>query len=55
MAKKYRIKTACPQCGCSGITNMSEKEMKERYGDLPNMELECHECLAALDTEIEED
>jgi len=55
MAKKYRIKHSCPQCGCSGATNLSEKEMQERYGDVPNIEMECHECLAKLETDVEEE
>ena len=44
-SKKYRIQSACPQCGCSGVTALSEEEMKERYGDLENLELECGECM----------
>ncbi len=55
MTKKYRIKTACPQCGCSGATNLSEEEMKERYGDVPNIELECHECMTKLDVDVKEE
>ena len=55
MTKKYRIKTSCPQCGCSGATNLSEEKMKERYGDVPNIELECHECMAKLDIEVKEE
>ncbi len=44
--KRYRIQHACPQCGCSAVSNLSEKEMKERFGDVPNVELECSECMA---------
>jgi hypothetical protein len=36
---------SCPQCGCSGATVLSEAEMKARYGDVPNIELECGECM----------
>lgn len=43
--RNYRIKSACPQCGCSFITHLSTEEMKKRYGDLPNLELECGECM----------
>ena len=43
--KKYTLKTACPQCGCSHLTVLTEAEMKARYGDLPNIELECGECM----------
>lgn len=52
MAKKYRIQTACPQCGCSGVNSLSAEEMKERYGDLPNVEMECSECMAKYTTEM---
>ena len=52
MTKKFRIKTACPQCGCSGATALSAEEMKERYGDLPNVEMECGECMLQYETEM---
>ena len=40
MAKKrYNIKTGCPQCGCSGVQALSEEEMRERYGDVPNFDM----------------
>jgi hypothetical protein len=42
--KKYNLKTACPQCGCSFLQVLSEAEIKEKYGDVPNIELECGEC-----------
>ena len=46
MAKKrYTIKTACPQCGCSGTQVLSDEEMKERYGHVPNFDMECSECM----------
>ena len=46
MAKKrYKVQTACPQCGCSGSTVLSEDEMKDRYGHVPNFDLECGECM----------
>ena len=48
--KKYRIQTACPQCGCSGVTALSKEEMKSRYGDLENLELECGECMLKYET-----
>lgn len=53
--KKYKISTSCPQCGCSNIAHISEKELKERYGDVPNIELECHECLMVLEADVEEE
>jgi hypothetical protein len=55
MTKKYRIKTTCPQCGCSGVSNLSEAEMKKRYGDVPNIELECHECMMVMEADVEEE
>jgi len=48
--KKYRIKTSCPQCGCSAVSNLSHEEMMERFGDLPNVELECGECMEKYNT-----
>ena len=50
--KKYRIKTNCPQCGCSAVQNLSHEEMMEKYGDVPNVELECGECLEKYETEL---
>jgi len=44
--KRYTVKTACPQCGCTGATVMSEEELKKRYGHVPNFDLECGECMA---------
>ncbi len=55
MSKKYRIKSSCPQCGCSGTTHLSEEELKKRYGDVPNIELECHECMMVMEADVEED
>lgn len=54
MSKKYRIKSSCPQCGCSGTTHLSGAELKERYGDAPNIELECHECMMLIESEVEQ-
>jgi len=39
--KRYRLETSCPQCGCSAVSHLSYEEMMERYGDVPNIELEC--------------
>ena len=52
--KKYRIKTSCPQCGCGGEAEMSEEELKEKYGDVPNIHLECHECMMVMDADVTE-
>jgi hypothetical protein len=51
-SKSYRIKTACPQCGCSGLTVLSAEEMKKKYGDVPNIELECGECMLKYESEM---
>jgi len=53
--KKYRIKHSCPQCGCAGTSHLTEEQIKERYGDVPNIHLECHECLMVMETEVEEE
>jgi hypothetical protein len=53
--KKYRITTSCPQCGCGGTSHLSEKELKERYGDVPNIELECHECMMVMEAKVEKE
>ena len=29
--ENYRIKTACPQCGCTELTVLSAEEIKEKY------------------------
>jgi hypothetical protein len=53
MAKKrYRIETACPQCGCSRTQVMTAEEIKARYGDVPNVEMECGECMLKYRTEM---
>ncbi|MCJ8501880.1 hypothetical protein [Desulfatitalea alkaliphila] len=44
-AKRYRIESSCPQCGCSFATHLTPEELKKKYGDLPNIELECGECM----------
>lgn len=46
MSQRYKVKHACPQCGCSAVSNLTKKEMMDRFGDVPNVELECSECLA---------
>ena len=53
MAKKrYTVQTGCPQCGCSGSTVLSDEEMKERYGHVPNFEMECGECMEKFTAEM---
>jgi hypothetical protein len=43
--KRYRIQTTCPQCGCSAVSNLSKEEIQERFGDVPNVDMECSECM----------
>lgn len=52
--KRYKIETACPQCGCSLATVLSEAELRERYGDVKNVEMECHECVTKYMTPMSE-
>ena len=55
MAKKrYEMTTNCPQCGCSAVSHLSKEEIRERYGDVPNVELECGECMLKYSTPMEE-
>ena len=41
MGKKYALKTSCPQCGCSAVSHLSREELIEKFGDVPNVEMEC--------------
>jgi len=52
--KRYQVQTACPQCGCSSVSHLSEEEIKERFGDVPNVEMECSECMLKYATPMEE-
>ena len=52
--KNYQIKTSCPQCGCSAVSHLSAEELKERFGDVPNVELECSECMMKYTTPMAE-
>ena len=45
MSKSYRMKARCPQCGCSAVMHLSKEEIEERFGNVPNAELECSECM----------
>lgn len=51
--KRYQIQTSCPQCGCSAISHLSKEEIKVRYGDVPNVEMECGECMMKYNTPME--
>jgi len=52
--KKYTIKTTCPQCGCSAVSHLSDEEIREKFGDVPNIGMECHECMAKYETPVKE-
>jgi hypothetical protein len=50
--KRYKIETSCPQCGCSAVTHLSAEEIKKRYGDVANVEMDCSECLIKYETDM---
>jgi hypothetical protein len=51
--KRYQIKTACPQCGCSAVSHLSAEEIQASYGDVANVEMECSECMLKYATPME--
>jgi len=52
--KTYQIKTACPQCGCSAVSHLSAEEIREKFGDVPNVQMECSECMAQYEVAMKE-
>ncbi|MFK5951658.1 MAG: hypothetical protein QM498_01275 [Desulfobacterium sp.] len=54
MGKKYALKTSCPQCGCSAVAHLSREELIEKFGDVPNVEMECGECVLKYETSMED-
>ena len=52
-SKRYKIETSCPQSGCSAVTHLSTDEIKKRYGDVTNVEMDCGECLIKYETDME--
>ena len=50
--KRYKIETSCPQCGCSAVTHLSAEEIKKRYKDVTNVEMDCSECLIKYETDM---
>jgi hypothetical protein len=50
--ERYQIKSACPQCGCSFAQVLSKEEMKDKYGNVSNIELECGECMKKFETDM---
>ena len=51
--KRYTIKTSCPQCGCTDLTVLSPEEIKKKYGDTPNIDMECSACVLKYSTDME--
>lgn len=54
MSNRYRIQTSCPQCGCSAVSHLSHDEMIAKFGDVPNIELECSECAHKYESKMED-
>ena len=54
MSKRYKIQTSCPQCGCSAVSHLSHDEMIAKFGDVPNVDLECSECMHKYETKMED-
>lgn len=52
--KRYTIKTACPQCGCSLAQVLSKEEIEKKYADVPHVEMECGECMMLYETKMED-
>lgn len=50
--KRYRIQTACPQCGCSAVSHLTADEIRKKYGDVPNVEMDCRECSMKYQTNM---
>lgn len=53
-AKKYEMKTICPQCGCSAVSHLSAEEIKAKFGDVSNVKLECSECMRKYEASLKE-
>ena len=51
--KRFTLKSACPQCGCSFLTVLSPEEIREKYGDDPHLHMECGECMLQYTIERE--
>ena len=51
--KRYKIQTSCPQCGCSAVSHLSPDEIKEKFGDVPNVDMDCGECMIKYSTPME--
>jgi hypothetical protein len=51
-AKRYKISTSCPQCGCSAVSHLTTEEIRAKFGNVPNVELECGECMLKYEEEV---
>ncbi len=51
--KTFKIQTSCPQCGCSAVSHLSPEEIQERFGDVPNVDMECSECMLKYSAPME--
>lgn len=51
--KRFKIATSCPQCGCSAVAHLSKAEIKEKYGDVSNVDMSCSECMLKYSTPME--
>jgi rRNA maturation protein Nop10 len=45
--KRYRVKGACPHCGCGTVSHLSAGEIKVKTIDGYNLEVNCPECMEA--------
>ena len=50
--KRYTIQSACPQCGCSAVSHLTAEEIRQRFGDVPNVQMECSECMHRYTAEM---
>ncbi len=52
--KTYQMETSCPQCGCSAVSHLTADQIKESFGDVPNVDIECSECAKKFQTNMKE-
>ena len=50
--KRFTIKAACPKCGCTDLTVLTEAEIREKYGNDPRVHMECGECALQYDLDM---
>ena len=51
--KRYKIETSCPQCGCSAVSHLSTEEIKKKFGDVKNVDMDCQKCMMKYSTPME--